>query len=153
MKFSFSDEQEEFRSVLRRFLEDKSPTTEVRRLMETEKGSDPEVWDQLARELGLTAIHIPETYGGQGFGIGELAIAVEEMGRALLCAPFFSSTVMAATAILKSGSEDQKQLLLPEIASGETVATLAVAEEDGLWDGSSVVMTASESGGKSYLMG
>tara|TARA_B100000676_G_C18060419_1_gene837381 strand:- start:243 stop:1358 length:1116 start_codon:yes stop_codon:yes gene_type:complete len=153
MKFSFSDEQEEFRSVLRRFLEDKSPTTEVRRLMETEKGSDPEVWDQLARELGLTAIHIPETYGGQGFGIGELAIAVEEMGRALLCAPFFSSTVMAATAILKSGSEDQKQLLLPEIASGETVATLAVAEEDGLWDGSSVVMTASESGGKYVLNG
>ena len=88
MKFSFTDEQEEYRSVLRRFLEDKSPTTEVRRLMETDEGCDPNVWRQLSQELGLTAIHIPETYGGQGFGIGELAIAVEEMGRALLCAPF-----------------------------------------------------------------
>ena len=133
MKFSFTDEQEEYRSVLRRFLEDKSPTTEVRRLMETDEGCDPDVWRQLSQELGLTAIHIPEIYGGQGFGIGELAIAVEEMGRALLCAPFFASTVMAAPAIVKAGSEDQTQLVLPDIAAGETIATLAVAEEDGTW--------------------
>ena len=79
MKFSFTDEQREFRSVLRRFFEDKSPTTEVRRLIETEGGFDSEVWRQLSEELGLTAVHIPEDYGGQGFGIGELAIAVEEM--------------------------------------------------------------------------
>ena len=153
MKFSFTDEQQEFRSVLRRFLEDKSPATEVRRLMETDAGCDPEVWRQLSQELGLTAIHIPETYGGQGFGIGELAIAVEEMGRALLCAPFFASTVMAATAILKAGSEDQKQLLLPDIASGETIATLAIAEADGAWDGSDVAMTATGTSGKYTLDG
>ncbi len=147
MKFSFTDEQQEFRSVLRRFLEDKSPTTEVRRLMETEEGCDPEVWQQLSKELGLTAIHIPESYGGQGFGIGELAIAVEEMGRALLCAPYFASTVMAATAILKSGSEDQKQHLLPDIAAGETIATLAIAEESGVWSPGGVAMTAKQAGG------
>ena len=146
MKFSFTDEQQEFRSVLRRFLEDKSPTTEVRRLMETEEGCDPEVWRQLSQELGLTAIHIPESYGGQGFGVGELAIAVEEMGRALLCAPYFASTVMAATAILKSGSEDQKQLLLPDIAAGETIATLASAEESGNWSPDGVAMKATQAG-------
>ncbi|MBT5494274.1 MAG: acyl-CoA/acyl-ACP dehydrogenase [Alphaproteobacteria bacterium] len=153
MKFSFTDEQQEFRSVLRRFLEDKSPTTEVRRLMETDEGCDPEVWRQLSQELGLTAIHIPESYGGQGFGVGELAIAVEEMGRALLCAPYFASTVLAATAILKAGSEDQKQLMLPEIASGETVATLALAEESGAWDTSGVGMTATANGDKYTLEG
>ncbi len=146
MNFSFTDEQEEYRSVLRRFLEDKSPTTEVRRLMETDQGCDPEVWRQLSQELGLTAIHIPERYGGQGFGIGELAIAVEEMGRALLCAPYFASTVMAATAILKSGSEDQKQLLLPDIAAGETIATLAISEESGVWSPEGVAMTAKRAG-------
>ena len=146
MKFSFTDEQQEFRSVLRRFLEDKSPTTEVRRLMETDQGCDPEVWRQLSQELGLTAIHIPEGYGGQGFGISELAIAVEEMGRALLCAPYFASTVMAATAILKSGSEDQKQLLLPDIAAGETIATLAISEESGVWSPDGVAMTAKRAG-------
>lgn len=153
MRFSFTDEQQEFRSVLRRFLEDKSPATEVRRIMETDDGCDPEVWRQLSQELGLTAIHIPETYGGQGFGIGELAIAVEEMGRALLCAPFFASTVLAATAILKAGSEDQKQLMLPDIASGETIATLAIAEETGQWNADGVAMTAAESGGKYTLNG
>lgn len=153
MRYSFTDEQTEFRSVLRRFLEDKSPSTEVRRLMETDGGCDPEVWRQLSQDLGLTAIHIPESYGGQGFGIGELAIAVEEMGRALLCAPYFASTVMAATAILKAGSEDQKQILLPDIASGETIATLAIAEESGTWTGSGVAMTATAAGGKYRLDG
>ena len=153
MKFNFTDEQQEFRSVLRRFLEDKSSTTEVRRLMETDEGCDPEVWRQLSQELGLTAIHIPESYGGQGFGVGELAIAVEEMGRALLCAPYFASTVLAATAILKTGSEDQKQLLLPDIASGETVATLALAENSGAWDTSGVAMTATANGDKYTLEG
>lgn len=146
MKFSFSDEQAEFRSMLRRFLEDKSPTTEVRRLMATESGHDPDVWRQLSQELGLTAIHIPEAYGGQGFGISELAIAVEEMGRSLLCAPYFASTVLAATAILKAGTEDQKSALLPGLAAGDTIATLALAEESGQWSADAVATTATASG-------
>lgn len=153
MKFSFSDEQAEFRTILRRFLEDKSPTTEVRRLMATDDGYDREVWRQLSQELGLTAIHLPETYGGQGFGLGELAIAIEEMGRVLLCAPYFASTVMAATAILKAGSETQKQALLPPIAGGETIATLALAEEHGRWDVDGIAMTANVSDGKATLHG
>jgi alkylation response protein AidB-like acyl-CoA dehydrogenase len=67
MQFSFTSEQEEFRSILRRFLEDKSPTTAVRRLMETETGWDRLAWQDLNQQLGLAAIHIPEAYGGQGF--------------------------------------------------------------------------------------
>jgi len=142
MRFSFTDEQQEFRSVVRRFLEDKSPTTAVRRLMETEVGRDPEVWRSLSRELGLTAIHVPELYGGQGFGISELAIAVEEMGRALLCAPYFASTVLATTVILKAGSDAQRRALLPEIAGGQMIATFAFAEENGRWDPAGVSATA-----------
>lgn len=153
MRFGFTDEQEQFRAVLRRFLEDKSPTTEVRRLMETEEGCDREVWRQLSQELGLTGIHIPESYGGQGFGAVELGIALEEMGRALLCAPYFASTVLAATAILNAGTEDQKRALLPAIASGDTVATLAIAEDSGQWTGASVAATASGSKGKIRLDG
>ncbi|MGI9477120.1 MAG: acyl-CoA dehydrogenase family protein [Hyphomicrobiaceae bacterium] len=153
MKFSFSDEQAEFRTMLRRFLEDKSPTTEVRRLMATDAGHDRQVWHQLSQDLGLTAIHIPEAYGGQGFGVSELAIAVEEMGRALLCAPYFASTVMAATAIMKAGSETQKQALLPGIAAGETIATLALAEDSGQWNVEGIAMTAAVSGGKATLDG
>ena len=146
MKFGFTEEQEEFRSVLRRFMQDKSPSTEVRRLMETAEGCDPAVWRQLSQELGLTAIHIPEAYGGIGFGFVELGIALEEMGRALLCAPFFSSTVLAASAILNAASEQQKCALLPAIASGETLATLAFTEDNGLWDSAGVELTATPSG-------
>lgn len=146
MKFSFTDEQQEFRSVVRRFLEDKSPPTAVRRAMETEQGFDREVWHQLSGELGLTAVHIPEAYGGQGFGISELAITTEEMGRSLLCAPYFASTVLAATAILKSGTEEQKRTLLPDIASGKTVATLALTEANGRWDADGVATTATPAG-------
>lgn len=153
MKFSFTDEQQEFRLMLRRFLEDKSPTIEVRRLMETDSGCDPKVWRQLSLELGLTAIHIPEVYGGQGFGISELAIAVEEMGRALLCAPYFASTVMAATAILKAGTEEQKRALLPKIAAGEVIATLAFAEEQGDWAVDCIAAMATPSSNAFQLTG
>ena len=65
MRFSFTEEQEEFRVFLRRFLEPKSPTTEVRRLMDTDEGYDEAVWKQLSSELGLPAVHVPEEYGGQ----------------------------------------------------------------------------------------
>jgi alkylation response protein AidB-like acyl-CoA dehydrogenase len=153
MRFSFTDEQQEFRSVVRRFLEDKSPTTAVRRLMETDVGYDPEVWRSLTEDLGLTAIHVPEIYGGQGFGISELAIAVEEMGRALLCAPYFASTVLATTAILKAGTDAQKGALLPDIAAGKTIATLAFTEENGRWDAGGVTMTATLVGRKFRLDG
>jgi alkylation response protein AidB-like acyl-CoA dehydrogenase len=153
MKFSFTDEQTEFRTVVRRFLDDRSPTTAVRRLMESENGYDPAVWRELSGNLGLTAVHIPEAHGGQGFGISELAITVEEMGRALLCAPYFASIVLAATAIIKAGTEQQKQALLPGIASGETIATLAFTEESGRWDVGGITATAIPSGGTYRLDG
>jgi alkylation response protein AidB-like acyl-CoA dehydrogenase len=146
MQFVFTEEQEEFRRYVRRFLDDKSPTTEVRRLMETEEGYDRAVWQQLSTDLGLPAVQIPEAYGGQGFGFVELGIVLEEMGRALFCAPYFATAVLAANAILNAGSEEQKQALLPGIAAGETVATLALVEEGGRWDSAGIAMTAAATG-------
>lgn len=146
MNFSFSEEQQEFRLILRRFLEDKSPTTEVRRLMETDEGCDPDVWRQVCQDLGLTGVHIPEEYGGQGFGFVELGIVLEEMGRALLCAPYFASTVLAATTILNAGTEEDKKTYLPPIAAGDVIATLAFTEDNGQWDNAGVEMTATPSG-------
>ena len=153
MQFSFTAEQEEFRSVLRRFLEDKSPPTVVRRLMETETGWDRASWRDLNQQLGLSAVHIPEAYGGQGFGFVELGIVLEEMGRALLCAPFFASTVLAATAIMNAGTEAQKRALLPPIADADCIATLAFTEPNGRWDSSGVETTATPDGGKFLLDG
>ncbi|HEV3493227.1 MAG TPA: acyl-CoA dehydrogenase family protein, partial [Reyranella sp.] len=152
MRFSFTPEQEEFRTGLRRALDARSPTKEVRRLMATETGFERAGWQKLNQELGLTAIHIPEAYGGQGFGYGELAIVLEEAGRGLLCAPFLS-TVLATTAILNAGTEEQKRALLPAIADGTMTATLAFSEDDGRNDAAGVTTVANHSGGTYRLDG
>jgi len=142
MQFSFTSEQEAFRSVLRRYLQEKSPASVVRRLMETEAGWERDGWRDLNDQLGLTGAHIPEEYGGQGFGFVELGIVLEEMGRTLLCAPYFSTAVLAATAIMNAATEAEKQRLLPPIALGETTATLAFTEPNGRWDASGIETTA-----------
>jgi alkylation response protein AidB-like acyl-CoA dehydrogenase len=146
VNFAFSEEQEELRQTIRRFLEDKSPSTEVRRLMETVDGYDEAVWKQMGQELGLQSLHIPEEYGGQGFTFVELGIVLEEMGRVLLCAPYLSTVVLAADAILNAGTDGQKQALLPGVASGETRAALAFTEPNGRWDAAGITLEAKASG-------
>jgi alkylation response protein AidB-like acyl-CoA dehydrogenase len=133
MRFAFSDEQEELRRSLRRFLEDRSPPGEVRRLMETDQGWDPDVWGRMARQLGLQGLTVPEAHGGAGLGPVEQLVVLEEMGRALLCAPYLSTAVLAVNALRASGDEAAEREWLPGIADGTTVATLAVAEDDGRW--------------------
>src|SRR5260370_8178833 len=88
IQFAFTDEQEQFRSALRRFLNDKSPTTEVRRLMATPEGYNPAVWRQLSDELAVPGIQIPEQYGGAGFGVVGFSIVTQQIGRPLFCWPF-----------------------------------------------------------------
>ena len=88
MQFTFNEEQDQLRATAQKFFADKSPAAEVRRLMETQQGYDPAVWAQLSGELGFTATHIPEVYGGLGLSYTELGILFEEMGRTLFCAPF-----------------------------------------------------------------
>src|SRR5437667_51165 len=153
MNFAFSEEQEQLREAVRRFMEAKSPSSEVRRLMETTEGYDEAVWKQMAQELGLQSLHIPEAHGGQGFTFVELGIVLEEMGLVLLCAPYFSTVVLAADAIMNAGTEAQQGELLPGIASGETIAALAFTEPNGRWDASGITMEASGSGDSYQLSG
>jgi alkylation response protein AidB-like acyl-CoA dehydrogenase len=153
MNFAFTEEQDELRSTVRAFLESKSAESAVREQMETEAGYDEAVWRQMAEQMGLQGLHIPEAYGGSGFGYIELGIVLEEMGRALLCAPFFSSVVLAANTLIHSGDEDAKQKFLPGIASGETIATVAFTEPSGKWDEAGITMQASGSGDSWTLTG
>jgi alkylation response protein AidB-like acyl-CoA dehydrogenase len=146
MNFAFSEEQEELRRTVRAFLDQKSPETEVRRLMETEQGYDEAVWKQMGEQLGLQGLAIPEEFGGSGYTFIELAVILEEMGRRLLAAPFFSSAVLAAQTLLHSGDDAAKKEHLPGIASGETIATLAFTEENGRWDEQGITATATQSG-------
>ena len=153
MNFAFTEEQEELRSTIRSFLEAKSPESAVREQMETESGFDPAVWNQMGEQMGLQGLHIPEEYGGSGFGYVELGIVLEEMGRALLCAPFFSSVVLAANALIHSGDEAAKQAHLPGIASGATIAALAFTEPSGKWDEAGISMPATPAGDGYTLSG
>ena len=153
MNFAFSEEQEELRRTVRAFLDQKSPETEVRRLMETSEGYDPAVWTQMGEQMGLQGLIIPEEYGGSGFSYVELGVVLEEMGRALLCAPFFSTVALAGNLLIHGGGDVAKKELLPGIASGETIATVAFTEPSGKWDESGITMTAKKKGDEWVLNG
>ena len=153
MNFGFSEEQDELRKMVRRFLEEKSPETEVRRLMATAEGYDSAVWSQMANELALQGLGIAEEFGGQGFGPVELYVVFEEMGAALLCSPYFSTVALAANALNFVGTDADKKAYLPGIASGETIATLAITDDRGAWDVAGIGITASGSGSDFTLSG
>jgi alkylation response protein AidB-like acyl-CoA dehydrogenase len=153
MNFGFSEEQEELRKMVKRFLDEKSPETEVRRLMATAEGFDPAVWTQMANELALQGLGIPEEFGGQGFGPVELYVVFEEMGAALFCSPYFSTVALAANAVLFVGTDVDKAAYLPGIASGETIATLALTDDAGRWDLATTSTTATASGDGFVLNG
>lgn len=147
VNFAFSAEQEELRRYAAQWLSERMPLARVRELMATEEGFAPADWSAVA-ELGWQAMAIPEEYGGAGFGLLELAVLMEEQGRRLFGGPFLSSVVAAANTVLLAGSESQKSELLAGIASGATVATLAVSEEAAGYDGEHLqtAATATEHG-------
>jgi alkylation response protein AidB-like acyl-CoA dehydrogenase len=153
MTFAFTEEQQELRRGLRRFLEDKSPSRQVRRLMETDEGYDRAVWSQMAEQLGLQGLTIPEEYGGAGGGPVEQLIVLEEMGRVLLCAPYLATAVLAVHALQASGDAAAQRELLPGIAAGATIATLAVPEDDGSWSTDWLQTRARRSGDAHVLDG
>jgi alkylation response protein AidB-like acyl-CoA dehydrogenase len=152
MSMTFSAEQDELRRSVRGFLEQKSPPADVRRLMETDEGYDAAVWQQMAEQLGLQGMAVPEEYGGSGFGFVELVAVLEEMGRALLCAPYFSSVVLAATALIESGDDAAQKDLLPGIADGSTIATLAWVETPTRWDAETVTTRATQTAAGGYTL-
>ena len=153
MNFAFTEEQEELRKTVRAFLDAKSAETDVRALMETTDGYDAAVWSQMGEQMGLQGLAIPEQYGGSGYSFVELGIVLEEMGRSLLCAPYYSTVVLAANTLLLSGDEAAKKAYLPGIAAGTTIATLAYTEPSGKWDESGITATASGSGSDFKITG
>jgi len=159
MEFAFSQDQDELRRAARRFLEVASSEERVRAVMETEQGYDSATWQQLSEELAWTGLTIPEEYGGLGMSYLDLHPLMEEMGRALLCSPFFSTICLGANALLLGGNGVQKERHLPGIAAGEATATLAYAEKNGQLDAAGIEATCSRTaagyilrGTKSYVL-
>ncbi len=144
MDFGFSEEQEMLRQSARGMLEKECPSAVVRRLMEDERGYAPELWKRMGT-LGWTGLVIPESFGGAGLSYVDLVVVLEEMGRVLLPSPFIW-TVLFGEALRRGGSEERKKALLPKLAAGELIGTLAYMEPSGLWDAAGISMVAAERG-------
>ncbi|MFP6664626.1 MAG: acyl-CoA dehydrogenase family protein [Deltaproteobacteria bacterium] len=153
MNLKFDEDQEELRRSARAFLAEHSSSAKVREAMATEEGFDRELWRRISEEMGWPALLFAEEHGGYGLGPVDLTALLEEMGRALLCSPFFASVVLAGQAIQTAGSEAQKAQWLPAIASGTTIGTLALTEASGRWDASGIEMTARREGENFVLEG
>ncbi len=141
MDLALSEEQEMLRSMARDFLTDKCPKTLVREMEADEKGYSPRLWQEMAG-LGWMGLVLSEEYGGSGMSLLDLAILIEEMGRACLPGPFFSTVILSALPIMDIGSVEQKEKYLPEIASGKAVFTLALTEPSARFDAASITVKA-----------
>ena len=136
------EELRELQGSLRRFLSEKAPVASVRQWMDADTGHDPAVWAQMADQLGLPGIAVPEEFGGQGFGAVEQAVVLEELGRVLAGAPFLASAAFAGQALVMSDDAEARQRWLPGIADGSLTATVAVREDTCGWDGESLSTVA-----------
>ncbi len=153
MDISFNEEHEELRRTVRRFLDDRSDEQAVRRTMDTEQGYDEDVWKQMAQQMGLQGLIVPAEHGGAGLGAVEMMVVMEEMGGALLCAPYLSTAVLAASAIAEAGTDEAQQEILPGIAEGTTIATVALVDEGAGWGVADVGMEATADGAGFKLSG
>jgi alkylation response protein AidB-like acyl-CoA dehydrogenase len=149
--FGFTEEHDLLRREARRFLSERCPISEVRRLADGGAGADPGLWKEIAR-LGWIGLVLPERYGGAGLGHLHLALLLEEMGRRLVPGPFLA-TLLAGIAIERGGSEAQRERWLPEIASGNRIAALAATEADGAFEAEDIGAAAEPAAGGFRLRG
>lgn len=141
MDLGLNEQQEMLRRSARDFLQKECPKQLVRQLDASDSGYSPELWRKMA-ELGWLGLAFPEEYGGNGGSFLDLAVLLEEMGYNILPGPFFSTVVLGGLAILAAGSEQQKKSLLPKIATGELLLTLALTEPSAKYDAASIKTTA-----------
>lgn len=152
MDLSLSEQQEMLKKTARDFLEAECPKTLVRQMEKDETGYSQELWRKMA-ELGWMALLFPEKYGGMGGSFLDLAVLLEEMGRALLPSPFLSTVVNFGLPILNFGTDEQKLELLPKIAKGELIGTLALLESNPRYDPKAIEAWAYLSGDEYILSG
>jgi alkylation response protein AidB-like acyl-CoA dehydrogenase len=145
MDFGLSEEQVMLKTSARDFLDKECPKKLVRQMIDDEKGYSPELWKKMA-ELGWQGLVFPEQYGGVGSSFLDLAVLLEEMGRALVPGPFLSTIVHCGRPIALFGTEEQKQAFLPGIASGESVLALAHTDINGGLEAKDIVTKATPSG-------
>lgn len=153
MATDLTDEQRELADMLRTILAQRSDGTALRRAVESAPGYDTDLWSLLCNEIGVASLAIPEEAGGAGFTIVESEVTLEELGYALTPSPYLGSVAIAAQSVLASGDADAAARVLPDVASGESIAALAWATADGRWDPENVSVEAADSGDGWMLSG
>ncbi|WP_328355062.1 acyl-CoA/acyl-ACP dehydrogenase [Mycobacterium sp. NBC_00419] len=148
-----TEEHDALRDVMRAFLTKHSSESAVRAQLDSDSGYDESAWHTAADQIGLPSLAIPEEFGGAGYGFDELAIVMEETGRALYTGPVLSTVVLATNALLCSQDTNACEQYLPAIAAGELVATVAVTERAAHWDPDDITVTAQPSGAGWVLTG
>jgi len=146
MNFGFNEEQELLRSTARKFFDNECASETVRKLMEGPEGMTRELWKKLA-EQGWLGLIVPDEHGGMGLGIVDLVVLMEEMGRAVVPGPFFSTVLLGGLAILEGGTDAQKKAWLPRLASGEARAALAWMEPSADLGARGITLQAAAKGG------
>lgn len=152
MEIKLSDDQQEMIRQARRFCENETPLTYVREVFESEHEYTEGVWNKVV-EMGWTALLIPEEYGGLGMGMLDLALVLQELGRAVAPVPLFTTVLLGAGAVLQAGNDDQKKKYLTGVAEGRLRGTLALSEPDGGADPSYITVEAKRSGDGYVLNG
>ncbi|MBI2205765.1 MAG: acyl-CoA/acyl-ACP dehydrogenase [Candidatus Rokubacteria bacterium] len=152
MNFGFSEEQELLRATARKFFENECTSTFVRDRMAEPAGVTDDFWTKLA-EQGWLGLVYPEEYGGTGLGFVDLTVLMEEMGRASMPGPFFSTVLLGGLAVLEAGSAAQKKEWVAKVAAGQAKIALAWTEPNARWDAAGVTVTAREAGGAFTLSG
>ena len=152
MDFSLSEGQEMLRKSARDFLAKECPKSLVRTMVQDEKGYPLALWDKMAA-LGWMGLPFPEEYSGQSGSFLDLVVLLEEMGRACLPSSFFSTVVNGGLTILEAGSRSQKQELLPKLAEGSLIITLALTEQNSGYGSASITMPARYEKGEYVING
>ncbi|WP_104103492.1 acyl-CoA dehydrogenase family protein [Arthrobacter sp. 08Y14] len=154
MDYSLTDEQNELVKTLRAVLNRHATSAAVRSAAASADGYDTELWRTLAEEVGVASLAIPEEYGGAGFTWFETGLVLEALGYQLSPSPLLASAVLGASAILESAEEEARERLLPGIAEGSSIATLAWADERGAWSttGSGITATPDEQGHEQWTL-
>jgi alkylation response protein AidB-like acyl-CoA dehydrogenase len=141
MNFGLTEEQVILKKAARDFLEKECPKSMVRQMAIDEKGYSSQLWQKMA-ELGWLGLAFPARYGGEDGNFLDLVVLSEEMGRALVPCPFFTTVVLGGLYILEAGSEEQKEEFLPGLARGDTIITLALTEPGSGYDAGSIAVEA-----------
>ena len=129
MALVLNQEQSMLRDSARGFISDKAPVSHLRQLRDARDatGFSRELWKGFA-EMGFSGLLVPEAFGGSGLGCVEAGIVMEEIGCTLMPSPYLATSVLAASALSRGGSDAQKSQYLPKISDGSLLAALAIDE-------------------------